>query len=86
MPSDKATLERILAAEADANIRFADVQRLLVRLGFAQRVQGDHFIYTREGVEEIINIQARGAQAKPDQVRQVRGLIVKYALVLEDEE
>jgi hypothetical protein len=86
MPSDKATLERILAAEADANIRFADVQRLLVRLGFAQRVRGDHFIYTREGVEEIINIQPRGAKAKPYQVRQVRGLIVKYALVLEDEE
>ena len=86
MLSVKATLERILAAEADANIRFADVQRLLVRLGFAQRVRGDHFIYTREGVEEIINIQPRGAKAKPYQVRQVRGLIVKYALVLEDEE
>ena len=86
MLSVKATLERILAAEADANIRFADVQRLLVRLGFAQRVRGDHFIYTREGVEEIINNQPRGAKAKPYQVRHARGLIVKYALVLEDEE
>jgi hypothetical protein len=34
----------------------------------------------------IINLQPRGGQAKPYQVRQVRSLIAKYALTLRDEE
>jgi hypothetical protein len=33
-----------------------------------------------EGIEEIINLQPKGAKAKAYQVRQVRQLIVKYGL------
>lgn len=73
-------LERVLDGRADANIRFQDLCRLLLRLGFTERVRGDHWIYARDGVVEIINIQPRGALAKPYQVRQVRELIVKYRL------
>jgi hypothetical protein len=82
---DKA-LAQLLTGRADANIRFSELRRLLVRLGFAERIRGDHFIYSREGIEEIINLQPRGGQAKPYQVRQVRSLIAKYALTLRDEE
>ena len=50
------------------------------RLGFDQRIRGDHYIFTKEGVEEILNLQPNGAQAKPYQVKQVRNLIRKYRL------
>jgi hypothetical protein len=37
-------------------------------------------IFTREGVEEIINLQPKGSKAKPYQVRQVRSLLLKYKI------
>lgn len=86
MSSFQKTLTQVLSRQADANIRFAELRRLLVRLGFTERIRGDHFIYSREGIDEIINLQPRGAKAKPYQVRQVRTLINKYALTVEDEE
>ncbi len=73
-------LDRILRGTSDANIAFADVRHLLKRLGFAERIRGDHYIFSRDGVEEILNLQPNGAQAKPYQVKQVRGIIVRYRL------
>jgi hypothetical protein len=49
-------------------------------LGFAERIRGDHYIFTKDGVAEILNLQPRGREAKPYQVKQVRGVIVKYQL------
>jgi virulence-associated protein VapD len=72
---------RILRGGSDANIPFDDLRHLLRRLGFAERIRGDHYIFTKEGVVEILNLQPKGRQAKPYQVRQVRGVIVKYRLV-----
>ena len=37
-------------------------------------------ITTKAGVEEILNLQPKGSKAKPYQVKQVRGVIVKYRL------
>jgi predicted RNA binding protein YcfA (HicA-like mRNA interferase family) len=74
------TLDRILRGTADANIRFDELCRLLKRLGFAERVRGDHHIFTRDGVEEILNLQPRGALAKAYQVKQVRSVIVQHKL------
>jgi hypothetical protein len=34
----------------------------------------------KEGVEEILNLQPKGRQAKPYQVKQVRRVILKYRL------
>ena len=73
-------LDRILRGTSDANIAFEELRRLLKRLGFAERIRGDHYIFAKEGVEEILNLQPKGAQAKPYQVKQVRGVIVKYRL------
>jgi predicted RNase H-like HicB family nuclease len=56
------TLDAILRRGADANIRFADWCGLLANLGFTERIRGDHHIFTRDGVSEIINIQPRGAR------------------------
>ena len=73
-------LDRILRGTADANIPFEAMCQLLTRLGFALRVKGSHNIFTRMDVEEILNLQPRGANAKPYQVRQVREVIVKYKI------
>lgn len=77
-------LERILSGTSDANISFTDLCQLLHKLGFQERVRGDHHIFTREGVEEILNVQPKGAKAKPYQVKQIRNLILKYKLAGEE--
>jgi len=70
----------ILSGARDKSILFADLRAVLDRLGFQCRIKGDHFIYTRDGMEEIINIQPVGNKAKPYQVKQVRNIILKYQL------
>ncbi len=77
--SEKALL-KILTGSHDRNIDFDDLRSLLQRLDFKERVKGDHYIFTRENVAEIINIQPNGKLAKPYQVKQVRNLIIRYKL------
>ena len=74
------TLEKILAGRSDSSVAFRDLRHLLLTLGFEERVQGGHYIYTREGMVEIINLQPRGTLAKPYQVKQVRRLILEHGL------
>lgn len=76
---------QILTGRSDANIDFNDLCRLLINFGFAERIKGSHHIFTREGVEEIINIQPIGSKAKAYQIKQVRNLILKYRLGASDE-
>ncbi|MGH7962571.1 MAG: type II toxin-antitoxin system HicA family toxin [Candidatus Binatia bacterium] len=73
-------LARILRGTADATLSFDDLCYLLRRVGFAERIRGDHHIFTKDGVEEILNLQPKGGQAKPYQAKQVRGVLVKYRL------
>ncbi len=73
-------LSRILRGTSDANIPFNQLCHLLRRLGFEERTRGDHHIFTKDGVEEILNLQPKGSKAKSYQVKQVRGVIVKYRL------
>jgi len=37
-------------------------------------------IFSRDGVEEILNLQPRGSKAKRHYVRQVRDVILRYKL------
>jgi len=76
---DKLLLQ-ILRGASDSNIPFAGLCQLLHQLGFQERIRGDHHIFTKDGVEEILNLQPRRAKAKPYQVKQVRSVIVKYKL------
>jgi len=73
-------LDRILRGTSDANIPFVDLCQLLRRLGFDERIRGSHHIFTKEGVEEILNLQPKEAKAKPYQVKLVRNVILKYKL------
>ena len=71
---------QILSGSSDRNIDFDDMLRLLKRLGFAERIKGSHHIFTKSDIAEIVNLQPEGKQAKPYQVKQVRGILVKYGL------
>lgn len=73
-------LEQILRGSSDANIQFNDLRQLLLYLGFLERTRGSHHIFTKSGVQERMNLQREGNQAKVYQVRQVRAVIVKYKL------
>lgn len=73
-------LNQILKGASDANIHFEGLCNLLKNIGFDMRVRGSHHIFTKDNVEEILNLQPKGAKAKPYQVKQVRSIIVKYRL------
>ena len=76
----KRVLQQILTGASDANIRFEDLRSLLAGLDFAERIRGDHHIFSKIGVAEILNLQPRGSLAKPYQVKQVRAVIIRYKL------
>jgi hypothetical protein len=78
-------LEKILFGRSDTNITFSELKQLLILLGFQERIRGDHHIYSKEGVVEIINLQPLGAMAKPYQVKQVRQIIISYRLELKND-
>jgi hypothetical protein len=73
-------LRRILDARSDNNIAFDALRQLLLSLGFEERTRGSHYIFRRRDVEERLNLQEDGALAKPYQVRQVRGVILRHRL------
>jgi hypothetical protein len=60
---DKLLLQ-ILQGRSDANIPFDDLRRLLLHLGFEERVRGSHHLFRRGGVEEKINLQRNDGKAK----------------------
>jgi hypothetical protein len=80
MTQHEKILARLLQGSSDATIPFSQLCDLLVRLGFDVRVRGSHHIFTREGIEEILNLQPKGGNAKPYQVKQVRQVVLKYRL------
>jgi len=78
---DKGILEKVLTGLSDKNIRFSELRNLVLSLGFDERIKGDHHIFTKVGVAEIINLQPlRDRMAKAYQVKQVRSIILKYKL------
>ena len=79
------TLSQILSGRSDSNIRFEYLRNLLQAFGFNLRVKGDHHIFFRSDVEEILNLQPKQRKAKAYQVKQVRNIITKYKLGLSDE-
>ncbi len=77
-------LDTLLRGTSDANIGFSDLCGLLKRLRFSERVRGDHHIFTRDDVEEILNLQPKQGKAKAYQVKQVRAVIHRYRLAGDD--
>jgi len=69
---------RVVTGTSDAGIRFEELCGLLRLLGFMEPIRGSHHIFTRDGVEEILNIRPKAGRAKPYQVKRVRGVILRY--------
>ena len=86
MAKHEKTLLQIVRGSSDSNISFNELRSLLRHLGFIERIRGSHHIFTQEDVEEILNLQPIGAKAKAYQVKQVRGVILRYKLAGEDDE
>ena len=84
MVHTKKILEKILHGGSDGNVSFPGLCSLLKSLKFEERIRGSHHIFTKNGIEEIINIQPKGSKAKPYQVKQIRDIILKYKLSSED--
>ena len=66
------------ARRSPANVRFAELRRLVEAIGYVHRRQkGSHHVFTHAARPELpmINLQSDGATAKPYQVRQVLRLI-----------
>jgi predicted RNA binding protein YcfA (HicA-like mRNA interferase family) len=64
-------LSKILGGRSDSNISFAEAVQLLQRMGFDLRIRGDHHIFTRDDIAEILNLQPIGSMAKPYQIKQI---------------
>lgn len=79
-------LIKILRGASDQNIDFEEFRKLLLKLGFEERIKGSHHILTKDGIEEILNIQPKSGKAKAYQVKQIRNVIVKYRLNLDEDE
>jgi hypothetical protein len=79
MASLRKTFDLILSGRSDQNVRFAELCRVLAALKFNRRITGGHHIFSRDDVEEIINLQPLpGGKAKAYQVKQIRQLITQY--------
>ena len=71
---------KILSGRSDRNISFSELCNILIELDSLERIMGDHHIFARDDIIEIINLQPKGKFAKSYQVKQVRNLILKYKL------
>ena len=81
----KNILKNILSALFDKNIKFSDLRKLILDLGFSERIKGSHHIFFKKNITEIINLQSlKNRKSKAYQVRQVRNIIIKYELHKEE--
>jgi len=81
-------MTKLMLGASDANFSFSDLCEVLQILGFEVRIKGSHHIFSKEGVEEILNLQPQKgdrSKAKPYQVKQVRAVVLKYKLVNQDD-
>ena len=86
MSRERKLLLRLLSGTSDPSFRFDELCLILRQLGFSERVRGDHFIFSHDGVREILNLQPEGRSAKPYQIKQVRHVILRYGLGGEDDD
>jgi len=54
MKKSEKLLEHILMRRSDSNVPFTGLCQLLKSLGFNERIRGDHHIFTKTGIEEIL--------------------------------
>ena len=73
--------ERILRGSSDANLPLKQVRGLLLALSFEERVESSHHVFTRRGLDRLINLQdGGGGKCIPYQVRQIRAVFLRHGL------
>ena len=78
---DARLLRTILSGRSDANIRFAEIRRLLRNMGFSERVRGSHHIFGMAGIRGSLVLQPRNSMARSYQVQQVRTFVIEKGLI-----
>ncbi len=86
MGKNSKLIEKILRGNSDNNIKFTDLCRLLLKLGFEVRIKGSHHIFFKNGLHEIINIQEINGHSKAYQIRQIREIIINNKLEIHGED
>ena len=71
-------LIKVIRGLSDLNIPFNGLCNLLITFGFKERIRGNHHIFSKDGVDEILNLQSQSSKSKAYQVKQVRNIILKY--------
>ena len=86
MSRKEKLLLKLLTGNADGNFDLDDLIQILLRLSFDERATGgSHRIFSKLGIEGIINLQkTKDGKAKAYQVKQVRDFIVNNKLVSDD--
>lgn len=76
-------LQRIL--NNPSGVRFSDARIVVEAFGFRlSRIAGSHHIFVHPAINEIVNLQNAGGQAKSYQIKQFLQLIERYDLELEE--
>ncbi|MHB1680713.1 MAG: type II toxin-antitoxin system HicA family toxin [bacterium] len=82
MTTNQKFITKLLNPDSRKNIDFNDLTKFLKNLGFSERIKGEHFIFTKENVAEIVNIQPNeNNKAKSYQVKQIISILKKYKML-----
>lgn len=49
-------IKKILNGTSDVNIKFSELRKFILSLDFIESTKGDHFIYYKERIIEIMNL------------------------------
>lgn len=64
------------------NVSFREMESFLVKLGFIRRGgKGGHFVFKKENISELVNLQNHNGEVLPYQVRQVIKIICENKLI-----
>lgn len=80
MGKQEKLLLQVIQGKSDRNTGFEELRKILLHVGFEERIRGSHHMFRKTGVEEMINLQKDGNKAKPYQVKQVRAVLLRYRL------
>jgi hypothetical protein len=65
MGEHEKVYQHILLRHSDSNVPFAGLCALLKKLGFEERIKGDHHIFTASDIDQILTFNRKVARASP---------------------
>jgi len=81
MGLNKKFLLKLLSGLSDKNIEFRELRKLMIDFGFKERIKGDHHIFIKADVLEILNLQPlKDGKAKTLSSKASQKIILRYRL------